>query len=454
MSISIRLAIAAMLGTTAIWAVASSKPDHRLFEFGNPGLYDSRQDHLWNRLHRHFRTRIAPDGEVFGEDEIDPLLWLETKYLLTGSSYQKAIELLDEFLNTRAERLVADPVKRAVFQHDLWAVFDWLVTTTMRYPPQTRRPIEARELQARLAKVIQRVALTNEQIKALPDTYVGAIASKTFAGRYVPEHSKNAFLPPEIFNATGPWVALNSVSGLTPLSHARAFSHSAFAIMINLPDGREATIDYLKRLWDFPQPFVADTTFPNERRLKLNPELPQLPIGTQVVLIRKMLLIDQAGEPVPSSLLESIQIRVFHQPSSVDYTHEPDFYGDQDFFEFRFTRRKLFARESGGLHAVGPNEKELPTFSSHGFDLFEGEHERAVWRRAPVVLNHCASCHRNPGIHSVLITPRLVRPNPFLEWYDVQSPYYAAADWKRTRYDWGLLQRLLEAGNASNRRLR
>lgn len=453
MSVSIRFAIGAMLATTAIWAAAPSKPDHCLIEFGNPGLYDARPDHLWNRLHQHFHTRLAPDGEVFGEDEIDPLLWLETTYLLTGSSYQKAIELLDEFLNTHAERAIADPVKRAVFQHDLWAVFDWLATTTTRYPPQTRRPVEAREIQARLAKVIQSVALTKQQIEALPDNYLAAIASKTFAARYDPEHSK-AFLPPEIFNATGPWVAVTSLSGPTPLSHARAFSHSAFGIMINLPGGREATIDYLKRLWDFPQPFVTDTTFPNERRLKLNPDLPQFPNGTRVALIRKMLLIDQAREVVPSSLIESIQVRVFHQPSRVDYPHEPDFYGDQDFFEFRFTRRKLFAGESGGLHAVGPDEKELPTFSSHGSDLFERGPERALWRHAPVILNHCANCHRNPGIHSVMIAPRLLRPNPFLEWFDVQSPFYRAAEWKRTRYDWGLMQRLLEAGNASNRRSR
>src|SRR6185436_2986683 len=94
------------------------------------GLYDANPTHLWNRVHAHFHVRVAPDGATYGFDTVDPLLWYETRYLLNGPSHARAIQLLDEFLASGGERLVTDPLKRAIFQHDLWAIFDWLTTTS------------------------------------------------------------------------------------------------------------------------------------------------------------------------------------------------------------------------------------------------------------------------------------------------------------------------------------
>jgi hypothetical protein len=450
MNRTIRGSLAAVVAIVAIWQCVPSAPDKR-GQSENRGLYHPDPNHLWNRIHRHFHTRVAPDGEAFGEDETEPLLWLQTNYLLTGASHQKAIQLLNEFINVHGEMLITDPLMRAVFQHDLWAVFDWLATNTDRYPPHTRHPSEARELQKRLAKVIKSVALPRDQIKALASNFAAAVASKAFAPRYDPEHNTQAFLPPEMNDAAGPWVAINSFSEPVAISHAQAFSSSGFAIMINLPGGRETTIAYLQKLWDFPLPFVADTTFPNERRLMLSPELPQFPHGTQVALIRKMLLIDTEGDIVPSNLTESIQIRVFHAPSTVDYPHERDFQGDQDFFEFRMSRRKLFAGQSGGLRAVARDEKGFLTFSTHGFDWFE-DAAPALWRKRGVVLEGCGSCHRNIGIHSVMSVHRMLRPNPFSEWFDAQSPFSMAAEWKRRRSDWGLMEVLLRSNVLPRRR--
>ena len=403
------------------------------------GLYDADPSHIWNRLHRHFHVRVAPTGEEFGEDEIDPLLWLETKYLLTGPSHEKALRLLDEFMEKRAERLINDPLKRAVFQHDLWAVFDWLVRTSHTYP------VERRELASKLARVIRSLALTRDQINQMPDNYAAAVASKAFAERYDPDRSEQAFLPPDMFNARGSWVAINSFGEPIALSHAHTFSHSSFSIFISLPAGREATISYLKKLWEFPQPFVLDRMFPDEQRAKLNPDLPQLPYGAKLALVRKMLLIDDRGDIVPSNFTESVQMRVFHAPSRVDYPTEPDFAGDQDFFVFKMSRRKLFAGESGGLRAVQKGEKEFIVFSSHGYDMFEQSIEQALWRRMPVTLHSCAACHRNQGIHSVLIAGKMLKPNSFRNYFHPQSEPHAAAEWKRRRYDWGLMQGLWQS---------
>src|ERR1700682_4831598 len=84
-------------------------------------LYDPDPNHLWNRLYRALYQRVARNGKEYGYDELDPILWPTSKYLLTGPSYQEASTLLDEFLATHAEKAIKDPLKRVIFQRDLWA---------------------------------------------------------------------------------------------------------------------------------------------------------------------------------------------------------------------------------------------------------------------------------------------------------------------------------------------
>ena len=64
------------------------------------GPYHLDPQHLWNRLHCHLQVRTTADRREFGLDEIDPLLWRETRHLLSGPSHPQAIRLLDEFLLT------------------------------------------------------------------------------------------------------------------------------------------------------------------------------------------------------------------------------------------------------------------------------------------------------------------------------------------------------------------
>lgn len=80
----------------------------------------------------------------------------------------------------------------------------------------------------------------------------------------------------------------------------------------SVPGGSADTVRYLKKLWEFPQPFVSDQMFQlardGELRAKVNPAMPEIPDGTRIALVRKMLLIDDAGVIVPSNLVESIQL--------------------------------------------------------------------------------------------------------------------------------------------------
>ena len=97
-------------------------------------------------------------------------MWPETEHFLAAPSHARALRVLDEFLRTHAENLIHDPIKRAMLQRDLWAVFDWSV---QQFPARDRRPYteEKEELQARLPEVLRRLALTPGELKSLPDNY-------------------------------------------------------------------------------------------------------------------------------------------------------------------------------------------------------------------------------------------------------------------------------------------
>ncbi len=132
-------------------------------------LYDRNPDHVWNRLYRSFYGRAAADGREYGYDELDPLLWDSTKRHLSGESHDRAIRVLDEFLRIHAERLIPDPLKRAILQRDLWAVFDWAAGAP-----------EPKSLQVKLAQVIRRLALSDNEIRSLPDNYRYAGTARGF----------------------------------------------------------------------------------------------------------------------------------------------------------------------------------------------------------------------------------------------------------------------------------
>ena len=413
-------------------------------------IYDPNPTHLWNRLYATLLIREDRHGNVYGEDSLDPLLWGFTKHLLEGDSHRQAIHVLDEFLQTHGESLIRDPVKRAMLQRDLWAVFDWSVARKPSRPGEPAYEAETRELQVRLAEAMRRVALTQEEIEALPDNYAQALASGEFAKEYDPQHKDPVFLPPDLFQEYGPWVGIGG-DYLNPATsqHVTAFSgRSRFLIFIRLPAGRKAAYDYFRELWNFPQPWIARPDAPNQP--EINPELPSFPPGTEVALVRQMTLFDKQGNLAPAPITESVQVRVYENVTSG--TTEPAASlpdtisrNGQHFYEIRLSRRQLFAGKSGGLRAVGPDEKELFQFNAMGFDEFENPPFRVVLTRTPPILEECFMCHRGVGINSLNSRANLLRPNSLQQDHTYAYPPRwwendATVDWKQTRFDWGLLR--------------
>jgi hypothetical protein len=417
-------------------------------------LYDSNPNHLWNRLHSAIFVRpdIPSTAEV--PDALDPPLWLSTRYLLAQPSHDRILRLLDEFLETHGERLIQYPLKRAILQRDLWAVFDWSVT---REPDQEHfgdlaYEKERTELQSRLAAVMRRVALTPAEVRALPSNYAQTVASGQFAKDYDSDHPERPFLPPNLLDPRGPWVQITPNGAGEPVAgeHTAQFSRSSFLVFMRLPGGRKATFDYLETLWNFPQPWVPRPDDPRHEQTMENPELPQFPAGTMVALVRQMLLPDSQGNLTPTPITESVQLRVYRTisapsanamfPSSVEDGIRAT---GQNFYQFTMTRSLLFAGK--GLKALGADEKEFTMFQAFGAD--EGSPKQYVsLDKYPPVLKTCFECHRGQGINSVNSRTHLLRPNWLQhEWqpgvYDPGDAWWEFADTsaKQIRFDWGLL---------------
>jgi len=256
------------------------------------GLYDPDPKHLWNRVNDALFVRTAPDnGEPYGSGELDILFWPTTKHLLTSPSHERAVRVLDDFIRTHGERLIRDPLKRALLQRDLWQLFDWSAV-------DDQSPSRA-ELQQRLVTVMKRLALSVEEITRLPDNYAQADARLEAAG-----------FPQGLFAADGPWLPLANPYGDTAPEHTRSFGNrSVFTVFVNFPDGREQALRYLKELRDFtPAMIYFEETIAGQERhaLRTNPATPQFPANTRWAIVRRMCLIDDQGRMRATPLIESI----------------------------------------------------------------------------------------------------------------------------------------------------
>jgi hypothetical protein len=412
------MAVLAMLGTDSVRVRSAAGPFT---------IYDSNPEHIWNRVYRLFFVRYSADGQVFGGDILDPLLWYETESFFRNPLYQQSLALLDEFLATDAERLITDPLKRALFQHDLWQVFDWLTLRAASYPA------EREALQERIARIMRRVALSESQVAALPNNYELAVAAHTYATQFTPnQRFAPFFLPPELGQAGSAWINVGVENSIAAYTHVVSFQgHSAFYVYYHVPAGREATLDFITALRE-------SNLLARSHRGSVPPP-PTLPEGTQVALVRQMLAIDMTGRIVAAPITESVQIRVLppSQPMAVS--------------QFNLSRQRLFSGQSGGLYGAAPDDQEFPTFfMSHGIDPFDSELIAPEQAKA-VTLQQCQHCHFGNEADNIISARRFAFPLPsstlpLLTPTDVQAEAARIIAWKQSQDNWKMLHQFWAAG--------
>jgi hypothetical protein len=470
-------ALRLVVGAAMVCFLASLGPAKSAKTASKRSIYHADPEHLWNRLHRALFVRVGPDGRTYGQDHLEPLLWGGSKHLLEDPSRKRAVALLEEFLKNNGEKLVEDPLKRAVLQRDLWLVFNWLEGDHYHFYEPELKPEEVQAARDRLrrplAAVIGRLVLIPDQIKKLPDNYTAAVASGNFPKRFAPEHPERPYLPPDLFAADGPWVCVGRPDGPIAPEHLRdtgtnVFTNSAFLVFLRLPAGRAATLDYLNRLRSFDQPLRVEAKEPTIGMKYIpNPNLPPLPVGTEVALVRRALLIASPNIPTASPLTESVQLRVYREvPQITTQSLRTALDGGrraqtwQTFHEFRLSRSELFAGRAGGLRAVSPDERDFHTpFFSWYRDEFENPEycethppgRSFLEASQSPIKEDCFACHSLPGIASFnsyfnyrgnLVDATVARPFSLSE-ISVSEVAGAAVKWKEGRPNWTALRKLL-----------
>jgi hypothetical protein len=394
------------------------------------GPFNSDPQDISNRLYRQVHVRTAKNGKEYGFDELDPLLWSHTKYLLSGPSHTQLLGLLDEFLRMPPDQQLRNPVIKAILTRELWAVFDW-ATPLPNYDYNWTQDRSRRQLATSLARVIQQLALNQTDIAALPNTYQRAIQNKEFPAEYDPAHPDRPFLPPDLFNSRGSWVCIG-IPGKDPIApnHEQTFSRSVFLVFMRLPGGRDAALAFLKQL---QEPHASQ----------------KLPTGAEFALVRRMILPDVHGNLVLTPVMESVQIRHYRESapdgSPMNSSDHEFARRSQSILEFKLDRVALFSGEYSGLRSVNSADQGFILFMSHGFDAFE---DLEPVEKFPPVLSFCAMCHSSPGVQSVLSLTQRWSPaanQPVKYGLTETTPTVEAAKviaWKQTKDDWKWLLKL------------
>lgn len=378
------------------------------------GPYDSDPEHLWNRLHRAIHGWEV--RHLDPEPASDSLHWPADPSDIAGLAQMSLSKLLEEFLTRNGQDRVKDPIKRAVLQRDLWMVFDWSLSTEQggtfwdlhAGKEATVDRGNHRDLRKKIAAALRRVALSADEIAALPDTY--AAAAQAYAGKAGPKPG-NPFLPADLLDPKGPWVVLgNDAGGPLALSHEEFFrGRASFLVLLNLSGDRRETEAYVRKISGWPRERSGD--------------LPECPNGTEVALVRQSMLIDDHGSVLRSPLTESVQLRILRKG-----VPEPD---QSESIKFLLHRANLFGGKAGGL---------VPDDRDFSYTLFLGNQKD---NHRIFVIDSCRECHKGSSIASletVLSVRRKFRA--ILVPTTWESEIERNLEWTRDRFSFGQLKAL------------
>ncbi len=402
-------------------------------------------------LDRAIMVRIAPDGKIYGENEIDPLVWSGSDYFLRGRSRTQllaALEALNSLSDADLRR--CSPVQRALVQNRVWTVFDhvWLHTG------------EDREYLQTLMRAMVKLALDRNEIETITDPLAAAASSGRWPAQPAAPGGPDVFLPREIATADGPWMTLGRDEGeLVAKYHATQFhGRSLFSLRVRFPEGELTPATYFKTVADFPNAWLSEDV----RERKLNPTLPELPVGAEFALIRRLAVVDRAGCWRATALTLSVQLRRYRVTNreALDKLRALASPSDSEFFrrlqsfaEFELETGAVAASQPGRLMAIHPADKRFMFFFAHDFDQVDSR-GRAVsdFQSGPqnTPMRFCANCHAGLGLGSVntLIFPSfpssqvppltLARLTP----HEIADEADKAASWKTQQAEWSALQAL------------
>jgi hypothetical protein len=299
-----------------------------------------------------------------GDRAIDPLypsffVDAGVRVVLSGPAYDGLRQALQDATTETPPR---PPLARAIMQNDLWSAYD--ILSRNRSPRENGPPDLAGhldQLQQLLAKLMRKLALTPEEILALPDNYTAA-------------KSRNSL--PDLFGKDSGW---HEVQWFRQRMHDESV------------DDRRAVRIFLK-----------PARPPRNVRKFLN-QLPRVQGSAAdqleaVALVTQALVVDSRGNPQPTSLTTEVQIRRFRSLDEKPLSRN-------EIAVYEISREQLLKDPlSGGLV---PEPEDSPAYApaagnDYSFTSLLSTHQD--W--GPPVLIHlrtrCVYCHGGDDLKYIM----------------------------------------------------
>lgn len=343
----------------------------------------------YDTLHDVIMTRWK-DGKAYAQDETSPAVFSWSEFPYDDQTFDKFNSALDAFAALPQEKIEQySDVQRALMQRNLWELFEttfnWEWSSDWWWDGQRSFPkthIERRAIaQPKLAALVKRLALTKEQILALPNTLAVTMKSGQFAEAHDPEDPFKPFLPRDLHSADSSWICLGEDGEEIPadLHTWNRHDRSMFLQFMRLPGGRDATLEYMERISKRPH---------------------QFPVGTQFALVEQPLLISKEGQLVVSPLVVAVQLRAYLDVGRDFRRSDDDPKATQCVSEFVIQPRQLM-QGNAVMRAMGPKDFHFdagartatPGFSPR--DPFQNGKLAGAWPQPR--LNQCMDCHSRAG---------------------------------------------------------
>jgi len=314
-----------------------------------------------------------------------------TVRLFTDTRYSEFEKALREALEERNKR---PPIQRALMQSDLWAAYDKIYRDSRRM--DAARPAHILKT---LAALIRKLALTPDEIAALPDNYATAA---------------NHLHLPDLFGEHSPWIEIEWSQGR---------SHDASS------DFRRSTRIFLN-----PGPKLTDQrSFLESFRSDSSPHAPL----EAVALVTRCVLIDNAGNAVPSRNTTEVQVREFVRSKT-------------EIAEFELSRRTMLKEPaSGGLVRVDDTSPAYLAAAGNDYTFASGIDSSDGRARDISIMgslrSRCVGCHgrsvstlftfsvQDPGSGKIGVLDK--RANEHAQYVVEQKTKLGS--WKSLRENWG-----------------
>jgi hypothetical protein len=355
---------------------------------GEP-LFDRTSGHPWDKARDIFYVRRFPTGEIYEHPHAFEPPWYEFYPFWRDAPFYEQVlarlEAVEKLPPAQMEDQAAS--RRVVFLRDLWPVFDGLHRAPVETPLETPLDKEATakavarrdELLRVVARVMQRLELTEEEVRALPNAFRTLGEQQLYPKASNPSSESEPFFPTDLLDKDGPWVTYSSEREPSAggIAHMDRVNHrSVFTLHLKTPDGRDGGVKFLQ---DFTK---------TEGRQSVPP-------GTTLALLRRGLVPTRSGKLLVSPLVESLQL-IAVTPLE-----------DQ---RFKFTLdRKKFLADGAGMKLLG-NDDPVDTSSFEAIiiqsrimstlprepgppseSLIAGQYK--TLREIPSSLGICTECH-------------------------------------------------------------